>query len=185
MRRASRRLALAAVVAATTLGVAAADARASLEYPVKAAFLFQFARFVEWPAAAEAGALEIGVVGPDPFGEALERAIAGKAVGGRPLIIRRFATAEDVRSCAILFVSEQEGPQLSRILSRLGSAAVLTVGEGREFVRAGGMVGFFVEDNRVRFEVNLKATDAGGLRVSSRLLGVAVVSGASRTEGAR
>jgi hypothetical protein len=116
-------------------------------------------------------------VGEDPFGEALDRAIEGKTVGGRALHVWRFPRPEDVRPCAILFLGRKAEGSLPRVLSRVGAHSVLTVGEGRDFVRSGGIIRFFVEEKRVRFEVNLKAAEAAGLRFSSRLLGVAAVRG--------
>jgi hypothetical protein len=182
MRNALPSRCLVTAIAATLAGLGPAARAgepepASLEYPVKAAFLFQFARFVEWPeqASGSAAQFEICVVGRDPFGAALERAIAGKTVDGKPLVTRAFRGADDVRPCPILYVNPEDPRQVPAILGRLGRAPSLTVGEGRDFVEAGGMVGFFVEDNRVRFAVNLGAAARGDLRLSSRLLSVAML----------
>jgi hypothetical protein len=175
-----RRLATAAIVVALGPAARAVEPEAgSLEYPVKAAFLFQFARFVEWPEdAAESGSpFEICVVGGDPFGAALERAIEGKRVNGRALAVKRFRGLEELRPCPILFVGPEERRLWPAVLDRVGATPTLTVGEGREFVEAGGVIGFLVEDNRVRFAVNVGAAGRSHLRLSSRLLAVARSTG--------
>ena len=145
------------------------------EYAVKAAFLYRFAQFVEWPddVARQAGPLTIGVLGKDPFGGLLDRAVLGKTVRGRSLAVRRFGSAEEARDCDILFVSSSEAPRLKDILAPLAEASVLTVGEADRFAGRGGMIAFFFEDGRVQLEVNVAATQAARLRVSSQLLSVA------------
>jgi len=158
----------------------------SLEYAVKAAFLYNFAKFVEWPdsPAAPPSTLTLCVLGTDPFGEALETAVLDKTVRSRTLSVRRLQGLEDLGPCPILFIASSEVGRLPQILERLRGAPVLTVGESDGFARAGGMIGFFLEENRVRFEVNLGAAEAAGLRISSRLLGVAKVV-AARDPGER
>jgi hypothetical protein len=145
------------------------------EYPVKAAFLYHFVEFVEWPRASPLppSKVTIGVLGRDPFGDVLDKAILGKTVAGRTLVIRRFASIEALERCEILFIGSSEMARLPEILARLGTAPVLTVGEADRFARRGGMIGFFHEDNRVRLEVNRPAAEQAGLRVSSKLLSVA------------
>jgi uncharacterized protein DUF4154 len=145
------------------------------EYPVKAAFLYHFVEFVEWPQASPLppGVVTIGVLGRDPFGDVLDRAVLEKVVAGRKLVIRRFASIEALEPCEILFISSSEMRRLPEILTRLQQAPVLTVGEADNFARHGGMIGFFFEDNRVRLEVNRAAAERAGLRVSSKLLAVA------------
>lgn len=151
-------------------------AEASLEYAVKAAFLYNFAHFVEWPSEPAAPSpFVIGLLGEDPFGAALDKAVEGKTVRGRSLVVRRFAKLEDLAPCPILFVGASEAPRLSLVLARLRGSPVLVVGDADGFAREGGTVGFFIEDNRVRFEINLNAAGAAGLKVSSRLLAVARV----------
>ena len=154
------------------------DAPAALEYEVKAAFLYHFAQFTDWPEAAfgeTASTLVIGVLGDDPFGEALDLAVRGKTVQGRVLAIQRFAEAEDVGPCQILFVSSPGTRHLRPVLDALRGRQVLTVGETEHFLSDGGMVRFFEEDQRVRFEVNLDAAERSGLKISAKLLKVARV----------
>jgi hypothetical protein len=154
------------------------------EYPVKAAFLYHFVEFVEWPRGSPLPPTKvtIGVLGRDPFGEVLDKAILKKVVQGRTLTIRRFASIDALEPCQILFISTSEMAHLPQILERLQGAAVLTVGEADRFARRGGMIGFVLEDDRVRLEVNRAAADKAGLQVSSKLLAVARVV---KTDGAQ
>jgi hypothetical protein len=146
------------------------------EYEVKAAFLYNFAKFVEWPAEAfdDADApLTIGVLGEDPFGDTLEQTVKGKTANGRKLAIRRFHKVRDLQPCHILFISSSEKRHLSEILDRLKGSSVLTVGEVEGFAKRGGVINFFVEDNRIRFEVNVDAAKRAKLKMSSKLLRLA------------
>ena len=147
------------------------------EYEVKAAFLFNFAKFVEWPQSAFADAnspLIIGVLGDDPFGDVLERTVAGKLVQGRPLRVQRWKRLVEMRYCHILFVSPSERGELPEILERFQAAAVLTVSEEDGFDELGGMIHFLLQENKVRFAINNRAAKAAGLKISSRLLMLAV-----------
>jgi YfiR/HmsC-like len=162
------------------------DKESSLEYPVKAAFLLNFAKFAEWPPdslQAKAPAVSICVLGPDPFGEVLERAVAGRLVGGRPIVIQRHRSADSVKACHVLFIAASESDRLTQVIERLAGEPVLTVGEGDKFVRRGGVIGLVVEDNLARFEVNLNAAQRTGLLLSSKLLAVArLVDGVAARE---
>jgi hypothetical protein len=148
-----------------------------LEYEVKAAFLFNFAKFVEWPPESfqEHGALTICVFGEDPFGGILESTVAGENLAGRPLRVRQVDRASALRSCQVAFISQSERERVPEILAGLRGANVLTVGESDSFAEQGGMVRFFLEANRVRFEINLDALERTRLQVSSKLLRVARV----------
>jgi hypothetical protein len=144
------------------------------EYKVKAAFLVNFARFVEWPKEAfdDAGSpFVIGVLGPDPFGPDLEEALRGKTVHGRGLVIRRFNRTSDLGRCQMLFIGEGQAAKALRDRGPLKNMGVLTVGEedGR---RADTMIRFLRQDDKVRFEVDLAAAKRAGLTLSSKLLRV-------------
>lgn len=167
------RLAMAFGVAALLLlgnpGVQA-EHRAD-EYHVKAAFLFNFAKFVSWDGAS-GQAIVIGIAGDDPFGAILDATVRGKTVGGRLYEVRRFASGEQVQGCHILFVSSSEKRRF-RDLVRQAGPGVLTVGEIPQFVREGGIVGFYLEGNRVRFQINAKAAEDAGVRIHSQLMSLA------------
>jgi hypothetical protein len=148
------------------------------EYLVKAAFVFNFAQFVEWPAAAFADSTSpvvIGIVGDDPFQGALEKTVAGKTVGGRPLSIRHLKAGDDLRSCHVLFVAPSENGRTAEILRRVEGVSVLTIGETDQFPWSGGVIRFFLEDNRVHFEINQDAAESSKLKVSSKLMKLARV----------
>lgn len=146
------------------------------EYQVKAAFLYNFAQFVEWPAAAFADArapLVIGVLGEDPFGRALDATVQGETVGNRPLVVRRYRDVEEIDTCHILFISGSETPRLERILRELAGRSILTVGDSEDFARHGGMIRLFTERNRIRMRISVSAAEVGRLTISSKLLRLA------------
>ena len=146
------------------------------EYQVKAAYLYGFGRFVEWPATARIaadGAFVLCVLGDDPFGSLLDQAVEGGLMKNQPVSVRRIGRVEDGGGCDTLFVSASERPRLPRILELLDRRPVLTVGDSPEFAERGGMIGFSVEGSRVRFTVNLEAAQNAGLMLQSELLRVA------------
>jgi YfiR/HmsC-like len=155
------------------------------EYQVKAAYLFNFLKFVEYPEDAFADPLApivIGVVGEDPFGAALAQVVTGKTVQGRDLVIRKYRTGEDLRGAHILFISPSEKKRLPTILSSLRDSSVLTVADTEGFLEAGGMIQFLYENNRVRFAINVDATSRAKLKMSSKLLSLARVVGGNVKE---
>lgn len=152
--------------------------QAPTEYQVKAAFLFNFARFVEWPPRAFASPtspIAVCVLGEDPFGEALNRVVAGKMLNERTLMVRRAKKLRDLSGCEILFISSSERERLPEILEELRNAPVLTVGETEGFASRGGEVQFTLEESRVHFLINVDAAERAGLKVSSKLLNLARV----------
>lgn len=165
---------------------AAAQAAAPREYQIKAVFLFNFLQFVEWPSAVFAGAetpIRIGVLGEDPFGPALEEAVRGETIDGRPLIIRRSQRIEDIADCQLLFIGKSESRRMAEILSRLEGRPVLTVSEVGGFTRQGGIISFYPDGKKVRFEINPATARRCGLKLSSQLLGLGRVVGDERGEG--
>jgi hypothetical protein len=157
-------------------------ADALTEVQVKAAYVFNFAKFVEWPAGAFAtpqAPLVLCVAG----GEGLQGAFAaidGKQAQGRRLQLRRGVRPDELRTCHILFVPESEERIAPELLRRAGSLPLLTVGEDDGFATAGGVIGFVVRDDRVQFEINPDAANRADLKVSSRLLQLATIVRDSR-----
>ena len=146
------------------------------EYQVKAAFLYHFIRFVEWPAGAfpSAGAsLTLCILGPDPFGSILEQTIQGKAFNGSPLAIRRAKDAGELGTCHVLFISSSGLRKLGEFLGSHRNAAALTVGETERFAQQGGMISLLKEENRVGLAINPDAAEHAGLKISSKLLALA------------
>ena len=162
-----------------------ADTQSFSEYQVKAAFLYNFARFVEWPADAFPDArtpILLGILGDDPFGGALEQTVKGKTVNGRELVLRRLTRVEDLKGFHMLFVSSSEARHLPQILESLRGKCVLTVGETEGFAQAGGVINFTLEENKVHFEINLNTAERAHLKISSKLLALAKVVKDERPE---
>ncbi|HEX9933563.1 MAG TPA: YfiR family protein [bacterium] len=147
------------------------------EYEVKAAFLYNFAKFVEWPTSAvrdTTSPFVIGVLGRDPFGAILDQVIGSKSIKGKRLVIRRFSDWTGLSFCHLLFVSSSERTNLSLILEKLSRSCTLTVAEMEGFTENRGMVQFVMRDNRIHFMINAVAADEAGLKLSSKLLNLAV-----------
>lgn len=145
---------------------------AEVEYQVKGVFLFQFTKFMEWPAEAFANPdapIVIAILGDDPFGRGLDEAIKNEKSQGRRLEIRRIRRVEDARGCHVLFVSRSENRRLTEILNQLKGSAVLTVGEDAGFARRGGIIEFVLVEGKVRFAINLAAEKQAGLKISSEI----------------
>jgi hypothetical protein len=152
------------------------QAQSATEYQVKAAFLFNFAKFVEWPADAFPGVdapLQICLLGLDPFGREFEEVIGDKSVNGHRIEVIHPSGVPQARGCQIIFVSSSENRQALEILRGLRGATVLTVGDTAGFARMGGIINFVLDDGRVRFEINVKAAERAHLKISARLLTVA------------
>jgi len=156
----------------------------SLEYQVKAAFLLNFTKFVEWPVSAFADAgspVRICVTGEDPFGPTLDRTLEGESVNGRRVEAARLSPDGNLRNCHVLFISRSERESIPQIISDLRGSNVLTVSEAPGFADRGGVIEFVIEEGKVRFYINASAAEAAGLKLSSRLLRVAsAVKGAQR-----
>lgn len=156
--------------------LALSPARAApTEYELKAAFIYQIARFVEWPsspAPATSAPLRLCVLGGNPFGPALET-IRGKPVNERKMEISLLDTNTDPRECNILFIASSAERHLERIAAISRGAGMLTVGDTQGFAQRGAMINFFVENGKIRFEINPEASQRAGLKISSQLLKLA------------
>ena len=145
------------------------------EYEVKAAYLYDFGKFVAWPAnVPTADDFSICVLGEDPFGASFDATIAGETINGKKVVVNRIVKPQEAMSCRILFISVSEESQLKEILATLDKRSVLTVSEISQFTRRGGMIQFVIDANRVRFEVNVASAQRAGLTLSSQLLKVAI-----------
>ena len=145
-------------------------------YQVEAAYLYNFSRFVEWPAKTaipQSNSFTICVLGEDPFGQALDATLAGETIGNQKVTARRISNPQMSGDCQILFISSSEANRLNKIMEALNKNAVLTVSDIPQFSQRQGMIQFVMEENRIRFEVNLTATQRAGLTLSSELLKVA------------
>lgn len=148
------------------------------EYPVKLAFLYNFTKFVEWPAGSfrePDGPLLICIVGHDPFSDILEGELRARNVGGHPVELRTFKPNDQLSVCQIVFVPATERLQVDRIVRGLKGASTLTVGETEGFAMLGGIINLTVEDNKVHFEINRLAAERAGLKIGSKLLSIAKI----------
>ncbi|HUA38330.1 MAG TPA: YfiR family protein [Candidatus Sulfopaludibacter sp.] len=147
------------------------------EYQIKAAFLYHFAQFVEWPQRAFASShspIVIGVLGENVFGGNLQQIIRNKTVNHRPFQVKQFHAVPETTNCQILFISPSERRRLPEILKRLSGASVLTVSEMDHFTDSGGMINFVILNDEVHFQINNDAAKKAGLQISSKLLTLAV-----------
>ena len=148
---------------------------------VKAAYLYQFTKFVEWPEESfenDKDPVVIGILGDDRFGSVLDKTVRGKRVKGRKIVIRRFPSwayrdAKALGRCHILFVDSSMRAQLEKLLPALAESNVLLVGDGKSFAQAGGMIGLVLEEGRIVFHVNREAVKRAGLKISAKLLNLA------------
>ena len=185
-RQTARALALATAVglavpslAALPASQTAVAADVSREYLIKAAFLYNFAKFTRWPENSfvdSAAPVEVCVFGQDPFGTALD-SITGKTIRGRPVAVRRIASVDDVTTCHLLFISESEATRLAPILQTLSGRPVLTVADMPNFARDGGIINLKTNnDDKGRFEINVATAKRAGLKFSSKLLSLAEIT---------
>jgi hypothetical protein len=169
-------IAVAAACAFFAIPVLRAQNPRPTDYQVKATYLYNFGRFIEWPgkvAAAQGSSFTVCVLGQDPFGPSLDATLAGETIGGKTVVAKRISSAEESGDCQILFLSLTDDSRLNKIIADLDKKAVLTVSDMSQFVKRGGMIQFVLEGKKVRFEVNLTATQHAGLTLSSELLKVA------------
>jgi hypothetical protein len=166
----------------STLARAENSAQGPSEYQVKAAFLYNFVKFVEWPPGAvePREPMMLCVLGKNPFGDALATAIEGKSVNGQRIATRRVADLAAVQSCHVLFVSSSESGRVPEILRAVRPWNVLTVSEIARFLERGGMINFVMDGQRVRFHINAKAAADADLKISSKLLQLAAPTAENR-----
>jgi hypothetical protein len=156
------------------------------EYQVKATYLYNFGRFVKWPGTVPAGkgdSFRVCVLGQDPFGTILDSTLAGEALDGKPVVLRRISRPQEAGECRILYISSTEEKRLKEILTAVDENGVLTVSDIPGFTRRGGIIQFVLEGDRVRFEINLASAESARLVLSSELLKVAAAVRRSARSG--
>jgi hypothetical protein len=157
---------------------AAAEPPAASEYALKAAFLYNFVKFVEWPESRFADGrspLVIGVLGTDPFGAELEKVVRGRRINGRDVVVQRFDSADAAKPAHVLFVNTGDGLPTAELRRALGAYGVLTVGESDPFTRGGGIITFRSRGDRLGFEINMATAERAGLKISAQLQKLATV----------
>jgi hypothetical protein len=163
-------IALFVLLAGVQTRALAAPTATATDSEVKAAFLCGFAEFVDWPSLGQDETVTIGILGKDPFGSLLEETVKNRALRNRKLVVRRVSTLEEAARCQIVFVSNSEAQKVDDVLRFLGKGSILTVSDIDGFAERGGVIGFAVEDKRVRFHVNVASAEQARLQISSRLL---------------
>jgi hypothetical protein len=167
----------------------ALDSSDSSEYLIKAGFIYNFAKLVEWPTTAFAqpdSPIVIGILGDDPFGATLDRIVADKKINGRGFAVKRLKWSKDLKDlkdCNILFVSSSEKEHIDSVVDSVKWLPILTIGDAPGFARRGGIINFTLEENRVRFEVNVEAAKNAVLTISSRLLALAKITTQPAADG--
>jgi hypothetical protein len=170
---------LYALLLTTSLAFISAQKPPSQEYQLKAAFLFNFTQFVEWPSSAFSSAkspIVIGILGEDPFGTYIEEIVQGEEVNGRPLVIQRYHTIEEIKQCHILFINLPKTSKQEQIIKSLKGKNILSVGESSNFIKEGGIIKFSMIDNKIHFQINPEAAKEAGLTISSKLLRLAEIT---------
>jgi hypothetical protein len=174
----SQSIRTALLLLAVIWSTVAARSQEPSEYQVEAAFLYHFAKFVVWPADAfpqENSPITIGILGEDPFGDELETTVRNKSIDNHPFRIVHLdmKSLPEASRCQILFICPSEKRRLSEIFGAVKNTGVLTVGKLDRFTQSGGMINFFIEDKKVRFEINDEQARRAGLKISAKLLNLA------------
>ena len=183
MRKVGLLIVLTCLLSAMAMGshAAGADSPDSSEYLIKAGFIYNFAKLVEWPTTAfpqPDSPIVIGILGNDPFGGTLDKIVADKKIDGRGFVVKRVKWSKDfkdIKDCNILFVSLSEKEHIDSVVEAMKGLPILTIGDAPGFARRGGIINFTLEDNKVRFEVNVEAAKHADLTISSRLLTLAKI----------
>ena len=149
---------------------------ADTSHQIRSAFIYNFAKYIDFPAESLAGGktFVVGVEGDDGYGGDLESALAGKLTGGRPFAVKRVHSESEMRSCQFLIVGETTASGTKRVLRAVQGTPVVTIGEGSDFAREGGVIAFVTQNNRIRFDINLAAAKESHISVSSRMLELAI-----------
>ena len=174
-RMISKAIRTAVLILAVLWSSVAARGQEASEYQVEAAFLYHFAKFVDWPAETfpqENSPITIGILGEDPFGDALETTIRNKTIDKHPFRIVHLdmKSLAEAKRCQLLFICPSEKRRLAEILEAVKQVSVLTVSKMERFTEAGGMINFFIEEKKVRFEINDEQARKVGLKISAKLL---------------
>jgi len=149
----------------------------ALEHEIKATYLYNFAKFTEWPISKlpQGAPLVICILGDDPFKGSLANLVRGKSIESHPLEVRHLGPLETTSSCGILFVGAGQSKNFQKIQASLPSHSTLMVGEASDFLQNGGQIQFFIEASKVRFEINLAAVEKAGLKIDARVLNIAKI----------
>lgn len=155
-----------------------AQTQPSREYQLKAAFLFNFTQFVEWPATSlpsDQSPLVIGILGKTPFNSYLEEIVSGEKINGHPIVVHYYDNIDEIKTCHILFVNQGESKNVEKTVTGLKGRHILTVSDVPEFTKQGGMIMFFKKENKIKLQINQEAYREANLVISSKLLRLAEI----------
>lgn len=148
------------------------------DYQIKAIFLLNFTRFVEWPAntfPTEETPIIIGILGEDPFGSYLDEVLAGEKVNGRSVMVVRYKEMSEIEHCHLLYIKIPESDGLENILKTLAERNILTISDADLFIQKGGMIRFINVNKKIHFQINPDAAKAANINISSKLLSLAEI----------
>lgn len=149
-----------------------------IEYKLKAVYIYNFLQFIEWPSSAfndQNSPIVIGILGEDPFGEVIDETVKSEKIGDRPIKVKRYKFISDIDTCQVLFVCASEDKNVKNILYNLKGLPILTISDINDFAENGGNINFYVDENKLRFKINVKTLQDAKLKVSSKLLRLAKV----------
>jgi hypothetical protein len=155
------------------VGCATQFGKSEAGYHEKATYLYRFVEFIEWPEYIfrdPKSPMVVGILGGNPFGDDLDKIVKSQNVNGHPLVVRRMTPFSDLKQCQILFINRSIKSRLPLIFNSLAGGHTLTVSDADGFLEAGGMIHFFVQEGKVRFEINRTAVDKAGLKIDSQML---------------
>ena len=178
MIAAARKAVLTLVIVLLAVWPACGQPQSTIEQQVKGAFLTKFPLFIDWPAGTFASAsspIVIGILGKNPFGDGFEQEVGRQKARDRSFQLKLLRGLDGLKECHILYIHPEQDGRLAEVLARLGHAPVLIAGDAASFVERGGMINFIKREGKVRFQVNLEAVRAAGLRIDARLLQVSEV----------
>ncbi len=169
------------LITAAVVTSALGEERKLGEYEVKAVFIYNLAKFIEWPDKSldNSSTLTVYILGDDPFGTDLA-AIRDKLIKGRRVVIKQIDSPDDLKNANILFISSSEKERLRDILKSISGLPILTVGDTKSYAQRGVMVNFYLENSKIRFEINLEAANLAGLNISSNLLRMGTIISPSK-----
>lgn len=162
----------------STASLRSQSINAPAEYQLKAVFIYNFTRFVEWPPTAFDSYNDpfvIAIVGNDPFGSYLEESVMGETIGRHPIQVKRVNSVEEADKCHILFINDKDPDKMRSILQEVRNRNILTVSDASNFAQMGGVIGFYTENNKIRMQINTTAAKTAQLNISSKLLRLAKV----------
>lgn len=170
--------ALGALMVFLILNHSLGQSKATTEYQLKAAFIYNFTRFIDWPPDAFNSAdapFIIGILGKDPLGTYLDDLVKDEKLDNHTITVQRFSDLKEINQCNILFIPAEEATKINKQIPSINRRGILTVSDISDFSKWGGVIRFFKEENKLRLQINLTEAKAGQLTISSKLLSISSI----------